>query len=149
LEALHLALASPRLLMRILSQTVLAKALLVASTSPTRLCRAIGAQFIGHDNIGCETLLLEQLAHQFLGCGLVAPSLHEDIENLAFVVDRAPEPAGPQSSRPSRCHRAVGRGLDGEVLGQTSARTSLPIAAPFQRSASRSSKSRQLSVKRT
>jgi hypothetical protein len=35
-------------------------------------------------------LFLEQLAHQFHRCSLVAPTLHEQIENLAFVVDRAP-----------------------------------------------------------
>jgi hypothetical protein len=31
----------------------------------------------------------------FNGCSLVAPSLHEQVENLAFVVDRAPEPEPP------------------------------------------------------
>src|SRR3984957_7788828 len=45
----------------------------------------------GHQNIGCEALFLEQLAHQFHGCGLVAPSLHQQVENLAFVVNRAPQ----------------------------------------------------------
>jgi hypothetical protein len=37
-------------------------------------------------------LFLEQLAHQFYRCSLIAPSLHKDIENLAFVVNRAPKP---------------------------------------------------------
>jgi hypothetical protein len=36
-------------------------------------------------------LFLEQLTHQFHGCGLVAPSLHQQVENLAFVVNRAPQ----------------------------------------------------------
>src|SRR5271167_1952247 len=90
--------------MRILSPIVLAQALLVASRqSHLRLCRAVGAQLIGHDNIGCETLFLEQLAHQFHGCSLISPWLHQQIENLAFVVDRATaRTACPQSSRPSR-----------------------------------------------
>jgi len=38
-------------------------------------------------------LLLEQLAHEFHGC-LIAPSLDQQIEDLAFVVDRAPLLAG-------------------------------------------------------
>src|SRR5271166_6196693 len=91
--------------MRILSPIVLAQALLVASRqSHLRLCRAVGAQLIGHHNIGCETMFLEELAHQFHGCSLVSPWLHQQIENLAFVVDRAPEARTgcPQSSRPSR-----------------------------------------------
>src|SRR5271169_4683900 len=97
--------------MRILSPIVLAQALLVASRqSHLRLCRAVGAQLIGHHNIGCETLFLEQLAHQFHGCSLVSPWLHQQIENLAFVVDRAPEPKPPARNRyghliemPTRC----------------------------------------------
>jgi hypothetical protein len=37
-------------------------------------------------------VLFEQLAHQFHGRSLVASPLHQQIENLAFVVDRSPEP---------------------------------------------------------
>ena len=37
-------------------------------------------------------LFLEQLAHQLHGCSAVAPPLHQEIENFAFIVDRAPEP---------------------------------------------------------
>jgi hypothetical protein len=47
-------------------------------------------------------VLFEQLADQFHGCSLVASSLHQQIENLACVVDRSPEqesPAGDQN-----CH---------------------------------------------
>jgi len=48
---------------------------------------------------------------------------------------RAPELAGARSSRPS--HRdATARfaaGVDAEVFGRTTARTSIPIAAPFRR----------------
>jgi hypothetical protein len=47
-------------------------------------------------------LFLEQFAHEFYGRGLVAPSLHEQLENLGFVVDRSPQPELPAlSSRPS------------------------------------------------
>ena len=36
-------------------------------------------------------MFFEQLAHQFHRCSLIAPWLHQQIENLAFVVNRAPE----------------------------------------------------------
>src|SRR5271166_6594905 len=67
--------------------------------SRLRLGRAVRAQFVGHQHIGREALFLEQLAHQFHGCSLVAPSLHQEIENLAFIVDRAPEPEPPARNR--------------------------------------------------
>src|SRR5208282_2308369 len=43
-------------------------------------------------------LFLVQLAHQFHGCSLIAPSLHEQIENLAFFVYRAPQPELPAAN---------------------------------------------------
>ena len=58
-------------------------------------CRAVRAKLVGHQNIGCEALFLEQLAHQLHGCSLVAPSLHKQVENLTFVVNRAPQPKLP------------------------------------------------------
>jgi hypothetical protein len=73
-------------------------------------CRTVRAQLVGHQNIGCEALFLEQLAHQFHGCGLVAPLLHKQVENLTFVVNRAPQPKLPARDHyghliemPSRC----------------------------------------------
>jgi hypothetical protein len=47
--------------------------------------------------VGGEAPFLEQLAHQFHGCGLVAPSLHQQIENLAFVVTAWRAPVVPPS----------------------------------------------------
>src|SRR5271167_2847394 len=86
--------------MRILGPIVLPQTLLMASRqSHLRLGRAVRAQFVGHQHIGREALFLEQLAHQFHGCGLVAPSLHQQIENLAFVVNRAPKPEPPARNR--------------------------------------------------
>jgi hypothetical protein len=63
------------------------------------LCRAVRAQLVGHQNIRREALFLKQFAHQFHGCSLVAPSLHKQIENLAFVVNRAPQPELPTRNR--------------------------------------------------
>src|ERR1700722_1410469 len=82
--------------MRILSPIVLAHPLLIARRqSDLGLCRAIRANLVGHQHSGCEALFLEQLAHQFHRCGFIAPSLHEQIEYLAFVVNRAPQPKLP------------------------------------------------------
>jgi hypothetical protein len=82
--------------MRILSPIVPPKAVLVASGQPhLRHGRAVGAQFVGHQRIGREALFLEQLAHQLDGSRHVAPSLHREIENFAFIVDCPPEPELP------------------------------------------------------
>ena len=40
-------------------------------------------------------LFLEQLANEFHGCSLVPPSLHEQVGDLTFVVNRAPQPELP------------------------------------------------------
>jgi hypothetical protein len=74
---------------------------------------AVGAQLVGHQHLRREALFLEQLAHQFHRCSLVAPSLREQVENLAFVVNRSPQSELPARNHPvisSRCHREVGRG---------------------------------------
>jgi hypothetical protein len=91
----------------------------------------IRTQLVSHQNVGREAVLFEQLAHQFHRRRLVASPLHQQIENLAFVVDRSPEPeslAGDQN-----CHLvpdASARWADdvcGEVPWRTTARTSTPI----------------------
>src|SRR5271166_3401707 len=97
--------------MRILGPIVPSQPLLVPSRqSHCGLCRAVRAKLIGHQNIRRKALFLKQLAHQFQGCSLVAPWLHQQIENLAFVVNPAPEPELParyhdgQSSGPGEFH---------------------------------------------
>src|SRR6476659_5514086 len=109
--------------MRILSPIVLAQRLLMARRQSDRgLCRAVGAKLVAHQHGGCEALFLEQLAHQFHRCSLVAPSLHEQVENLAFVVDRAPKPEPPARNHhghlvempPSRWSRASTAKFSGE-----------------------------------
>jgi hypothetical protein len=78
-----------------------AQPLLMASRqSDLRPCRAVRAKLVGHQHIGCEALFLEQLTHQFHRCSLVAPSLYQQVENLTFVVNRAPQP-----KLPARNHR--------------------------------------------
>ena len=107
-ETLHLTLASSSWLMRILGPIVLAQTLLMARRQPDfGFCRAVGAKLVGHQHCGCEALFL---AHEFHRCGFVAPSLHKEIQNLAFVVNRAPEPEllarnryGHLIEMPARC----------------------------------------------
>jgi hypothetical protein len=80
----------------ILGPIVLAQPLLMARRqSDLGPCRAVRAKLVGHQHSGREALFLEQLAHQFHGGGLVAPSLHEQVENLTFVINRAPQPKLP------------------------------------------------------
>ena len=53
--------------------------------------RAVGAQLVGDQQLRCEALFLEQLAHQ-PECRLrIAPALNEHLENFALMVDGAPQ----------------------------------------------------------
>ena len=81
---------------RILGPIVSPPALLMASRqSQFGLRCGIRTQLVSHQHVGREAVLFEQLAHQFDRCSLVASPLHQQIENLAFVVDRSPEPESP------------------------------------------------------
>ena len=46
-------------------------------------------------SLGCKALLLQQLAHQPLGCPLVPARLDQDVEDLALLVDGAPQVHAP------------------------------------------------------
>jgi len=59
----------------------------------------IRTQLVSHQHVGREAMLFEQLAHQSHGRSLVASPLHQQIENLAFIVDRSPEPEPPASDQ--------------------------------------------------
>src|ERR1700760_3023909 len=86
--------------MRILSPVVSSQALLMASPqSQFGLRCGIRTQLVCHQHVGREAMLFEQLAHQFHGRSLVASPLNRQIENLAFVVARSPEPEPPASER--------------------------------------------------
>ena len=53
--------------------------------------RTVGAQLVGDQQLRCEALFLEQLAHQ-PECRLcISPTLNEHVEDLALVVDGAPQ----------------------------------------------------------
>ena len=50
----------------------------------------IGPEFIGCDPGGCPALFLQRLARQLQRRLGVPLRLHEEIQDLAFIVDRAP-----------------------------------------------------------
>jgi hypothetical protein len=78
--------------MRIFGSIVPPKPLLMrAGQSQTPERGGIGAQLVGDQQFGCEPLLLEQLAHQPQRRPSVASALNQHVEDLALVVDGAPE----------------------------------------------------------
>ena len=92
LEPLQLALASSDCLMRILRPIVPPKPLLMrAGQSQTPERRGVGAQLVGDQQFRHEALLLEQLAHQPQRRPTVASALDQHVEDLALVIDGAPE----------------------------------------------------------
>ncbi len=78
--------------MRILCPIVLSQPLLVPRPqADIAESSRVGSQLVGHDDGRCKLVLLEERAHQLPGSTCVSPSLHQDVENLAFVVDGTPE----------------------------------------------------------
>ena len=56
------------------------------------LGRRVAVQLVGDQHARRPLLLLQQLAQQAFACLLVAPALHEDIKDVAFLVNRTPQP---------------------------------------------------------
>src|SRR5437660_11374461 len=78
--------------MRILGPIVLPQALLMVAGKPKMPERsAVGAQLVSRHLFRREALLAKQLAHQLDGCALVPSALNQDLEDLALMVDRAPQ----------------------------------------------------------
>src|SRR5271166_5714028 len=93
LETLHDPLSSSCRLVGVFRAVV--EALVLAMLDAGRdlpLGRGIAAQLVSDQHPRRSPLLLQRLAQQAFGGLLVAPALHEDIENKALLVDRAPEP---------------------------------------------------------
>jgi hypothetical protein len=114
LEPLQLALASSDCLMRILRPIVFPKPLLMPtgqSKTPER--GGVGAQLVGDQQFRHEALLLQQLAHQPQRRPTVASALDQHVEDLALVIDGAPEIsplAAMRITMSSKCQRSLGRG---------------------------------------
>src|SRR5260370_24634848 len=78
--------------MRILGPIVLSEALLVVAGKPKMPeGSAVGAQLVSRHLFRREALLAEQLAHELDGCALIPSALNQDLENLALMIDRAPQ----------------------------------------------------------
>src|SRR6266436_8140177 len=84
--------------MRILGPIVLTQALLMVAGKPEMPeGSAVRAQLVGRHLFRREALLAEQLAHEPDSCALVSSALNQDLEDLALMIDRAPQvhmPAG-------------------------------------------------------
>ena len=91
-EALDLALSSSYHLVGVLGPIIFAEPLVVMTGQMEFSERgAIGPQFVGHDQPGCEALLSEQFAHEPQGGALIAPALNQYVEDLALVIDGTPQ----------------------------------------------------------
>jgi hypothetical protein len=91
----------------------------------------LGSELVGHQYVRRKALLLEQSAYELRSHSGVAPPLHEKIENLAFVIDRSPEPE-PSAADQNRHFIEMpnarwAEDVGGEVPWRTTARTSTPI----------------------
>src|SRR5215472_4112892 len=92
LEPLHFVLSSSHRLMRVLGSIVCPQPLLMrAGQSQTPECGGVRAQLVGDQQFRHKALLLEQVAHQPQRRPSIAPALNQHIENLALVIDGAPQ----------------------------------------------------------
>ncbi len=100
LEPLQFALSSSHRLVGILGAIVLPQSLLMrAGQAQVPESRAVGAEFVGNEQFRREALFLKELAHQPECSPLVAPALNQHVENLALVIDGAPQ-VHPFASNP-------------------------------------------------
>ena len=75
--------------------------------------RRIGPQLVRDQPARRNTLFLEQYLHQLFGRFRIAPALHQEIQNLALMIDGTPEPKAPPADNKtisSRCQQSLGRG---------------------------------------
>ena len=86
--------------MGVLRAIVLPKSLLMRTGQvEVSESRSVGAELVGSQQCRRETLFLEELAHQPDCRPLVAPALNQHVENLALVIDGAPQ-VHPFASNP-------------------------------------------------
>ena len=117
LEPLNLALASSHRLMGVLHAIVLPQPLLMtAGQAQVPESRSVGAELVGSQQCRRETLFLEELAHQLECCALVAPALNQHVENLALVINCAPQ-VHPFASNPDY-HLVEVPYVDGPLLAR-------------------------------
>jgi hypothetical protein len=99
-EAFHDPLSSPDWLMGILGAIVQAlMRSMLDSRHDLASCRAIGAKLVSDDALRQASLLLHQPDQETLGSLGVAPALDDLVENVAALIDRAPQPVLPPANR--------------------------------------------------
>src|SRR5881392_3143737 len=52
---------------------------------------AVRAQLVSRHRLRHEALLAEQFAHELDGCAFIPSALNQDFENLALMINRAPQ----------------------------------------------------------
>ena len=52
---------------------------------------AVRTQLVSRHRLRREAVLAEQLAHELDGCAFIPAVLNKDFENIAFMIDRAPQ----------------------------------------------------------
>jgi hypothetical protein len=118
LEPLHLALSSPHDLMGVFSEIVFSEAPIVGACEvQLPESRAVGAQLVGDEQLRCEALFLEQLAHQPECRMRISPTLNEHVEDLALVVDGAPQIRWTDLTPTEWCDRDVQAVEDLKTIG--------------------------------
>ncbi len=92
LEPPHFALSSTEGLMGDLGPVVLVNSLFMVGAQADLLERSpVGAQLVGRHSGRSKAVLLQQLANELPGCGLVPPALDQDLQHLALIIDRSPQ----------------------------------------------------------
>lgn len=92
-EALHFALSPADWKMRILRPVALSHPSRLMLLAQLEVMRGgtVRPQPIGHDTLRMDARILQQLAHKSQRSPLVSALLHQHVENLAFIVNSAPE----------------------------------------------------------
>jgi hypothetical protein len=91
-EPLHATLTLPRWAMRVLTPIIEIAALAVLhAREHLALGCAIAFEFVGNEYPWYVLQPLEELAEEFLCRLLVAPPLHEDVENVVVLIYRTPQ----------------------------------------------------------
>ncbi len=91
-EAAHRAFPLPRRLVGVFGTVVEAFVLTMLNTRHDLLvCCCVATKLIGNEHARDVLAALQQLAEEFLGCRLVAPALHQDIQHVPVLVNGAPE----------------------------------------------------------
>ena len=55
------------------------------------VCRAIAPELVGDQPPGCASLTFQELAEEPLSCAPISTRLHENVEDVAVLIDSTPE----------------------------------------------------------